>query len=379
MPQNVTPKSFIDEHRFVRQRGRVFAAMPFRESHSDSLWDVIHETCSVLGLNSRRADSSSKASWITADIIEELATAQIVIADLTGNNSNVIYELGAAHFTCPNVLMLCEKSAINRLQFDYSQYRCIVFDKSRRGWKWRLHKDLTQALNELQPSIEPQILRSPLDRTIAINQAMNEFAASLVDTDAPKLIRHSGFLSILAVPPSEFETTESVDEHVRNYRKELQREFDLFHKLINEGIPLKCIIYPVNEKNPIQKETAVGRTKTLLDFVKTDHRVGKQLQFVVSPYQQKNLYIFGSYAMFEGFRYSANRGYHLTLGIKEPKAIESWTKMYDALFSELQQLALLGLVEHEGETPDDIHRDKNAAIKRSVIYSLEASLEQLQE
>jgi hypothetical protein len=78
------------------------------------------------GLRCERADQEIKTGNIPRDIIVKLATAEIVIADLTTRNSNVFYELGVRHALRQKTIMIAQ--SIDDLPFDVSNYRTLVYD-----------------------------------------------------------------------------------------------------------------------------------------------------------------------------------------------------------------------------------------------------------
>jgi hypothetical protein len=65
------------------------------------------------------------------DVLAELERAQVVIADLTGLNPNVLYELGIAHARCESVVLLAPRN--ERLPFDLASLRCHFYDWTETG------------------------------------------------------------------------------------------------------------------------------------------------------------------------------------------------------------------------------------------------------
>jgi hypothetical protein len=80
------------------------------------------------GLNLRvvRADKIGKPGMITAQILEYILKAKLVIADLSFHNPNVFYELSLRH-TCrlPTVQIIRK---IDKIPFDLDQFRTIQID-----------------------------------------------------------------------------------------------------------------------------------------------------------------------------------------------------------------------------------------------------------
>src|SRR5687768_588982 len=72
-----------------------------------------------------RADDFSKVDQITNQIIQAIVEADIIVADLTGPNANVFYELGVAHSYKKHVIpMITEGQSI---PFDNLAVRTINY------------------------------------------------------------------------------------------------------------------------------------------------------------------------------------------------------------------------------------------------------------
>lgn len=62
---------------------------------------------------------------ILKDIVVGISSADIIVADLTGNNPNVFYELGLAHAMNKKVIIITQ--AIDELPFDIKSYRAFQY------------------------------------------------------------------------------------------------------------------------------------------------------------------------------------------------------------------------------------------------------------
>ena len=76
-----------------------------------------------------RADELPHAGSITHQIISLLYNADLVVADLTGSNANVAYELAVRHAFNKVSIHLIDKA--DTIPFDLKDERTIVFDLSR--------------------------------------------------------------------------------------------------------------------------------------------------------------------------------------------------------------------------------------------------------
>jgi hypothetical protein len=109
------------------------AGTPDRETYEDSLRvmeEVIAPACAHHGLEPVRADNLARAGEITEQIFRRLREDDVVIADLTGANANVMYELGLRHTRDKLTVQIGE---YGRLPFDINTIRTIQFSRSAMG------------------------------------------------------------------------------------------------------------------------------------------------------------------------------------------------------------------------------------------------------
>jgi hypothetical protein len=92
--------------------------------------EVIEPACVHVGLSPVRADGLARAGEITEQIFRRLRDDDVVIADLTGANANVMYELGLRHTQNKLTVQIGEYS---RLPFDVNTIRTVQFSRSPYG------------------------------------------------------------------------------------------------------------------------------------------------------------------------------------------------------------------------------------------------------
>lgn len=132
---------------------RVFVIMPFSKNLRWVYEEAIRPVCEELGVEVLRGDDISHQRNILRDVVEGLLYSDAIIADLTGNNANVYYELGAAHALMRPVVMLTQD--VNRIPFDLRSHRVLAYstEESLRG---EFQQRLSQTLQEtLRVAIEP--------------------------------------------------------------------------------------------------------------------------------------------------------------------------------------------------------------------------------
>ncbi|MBU6390789.1 MAG: hypothetical protein KGQ83_00915 [Planctomycetes bacterium] len=78
------------------------------------------------GLGFRCTRSSADVGNLLKRIIHDLDSADVVIADLTGQNANVFYELGVRHALRGRTILLAQDRKY--IPFDITSYACHVYD-----------------------------------------------------------------------------------------------------------------------------------------------------------------------------------------------------------------------------------------------------------
>jgi len=95
--------------------------------HADLfLASIVEPTLEEFGLSVVRADRIGKPGMITAQIIEHVLKAKLVIADLFYHNPNVFYELCLRHVCRLPTVQIIRKA--DKIPFDLDQFRTIQID-----------------------------------------------------------------------------------------------------------------------------------------------------------------------------------------------------------------------------------------------------------
>lgn len=97
-----------------------------------------------------RADQIAKPGSFVKDILEHIRNSHIVIANLTGLNPNVFYELGVRHCLSARTIMITED--LSTLPSDLKEYRTIEYSPEITG--------ISDFTSELKKSIE-EIIQNP--------------------------------------------------------------------------------------------------------------------------------------------------------------------------------------------------------------------------
>ena len=143
------PKKFYRLNSIRALNGRCFVIMPFANEF-DEIYEIIKEAVEAaeVGFICRRADEHLAGSPIMEDVLEGVGESEIIIADLTGRNPNVFYELGVAHMVkdADKVIMLTQD--IESVPYDLRPYRTIEYKQTIEGAK-KLKADLLKAFGEI--------------------------------------------------------------------------------------------------------------------------------------------------------------------------------------------------------------------------------------
>jgi len=87
---------------------------------------IIRNSLEPIGYQVIRADEISEPGTINIQVIKRLIDADIVVADLTGTNPNVMYELAIRHALKKPIILMIKNN--DKLPFDIANERTIVFD-----------------------------------------------------------------------------------------------------------------------------------------------------------------------------------------------------------------------------------------------------------
>ena len=133
-------ESMVQEHRATTasikvpyisdveaEHDTVFILMPM-SPELEPIHGVIREAAELSSLRSYRADMISAAGPIIDQIFESIAKSGLVVADLTGRNQNVMYELGVANAMGKKTLLIAQD--IEDVPFDVRHQRVLTYDLS---------------------------------------------------------------------------------------------------------------------------------------------------------------------------------------------------------------------------------------------------------
>jgi len=95
--------------------------------------DHIKSVAATLKLKVARADDFFAAHTIIGDVWTAICESRVILADCTGRNPNVFYEIGLAHTIGKPVILITQNS--KDIPFDLAHYRHIQYEYTPRGMK----------------------------------------------------------------------------------------------------------------------------------------------------------------------------------------------------------------------------------------------------
>lgn len=148
---------------------------------------IVANAAEQSGLAAVRADLISKPGQITLQVVEHVMQAKAVVADLTGINANVFYELAIRHAVRKPVVLIAEEGT--KLPFDIAQLRTIFFR----------HNDLESAdtcrreiVSQLREGLADGYVDSPVGTVLDVSTLKG---GNLVEQNLAELVTSVGALS----------------------------------------------------------------------------------------------------------------------------------------------------------------------------------------
>lgn len=103
-----------------------FVIMPFAAQHASGFEDIIKPAAKLAGVECIRADQDAPGH-IHTQMFERLFDSPVVIADISGTNPNVFYELGVVHSLATKTIVMAREDCIRQIPFDIAPYRVLIY------------------------------------------------------------------------------------------------------------------------------------------------------------------------------------------------------------------------------------------------------------
>ena len=147
-----------------------FILMPFKEPFETYYNTIIKPAVLTANLDALRGDSLFTPTPIMGDVWQMIQDAHVLVAELTGKNPNVFYELGLGHAIGKPIVLISE--TMDDVPFDLQQLRVILYDKNDPAWGNKLKNNIVAALAETMS--EPVNAVPPMFRKKVKSQAPSD-------------------------------------------------------------------------------------------------------------------------------------------------------------------------------------------------------------
>lgn len=125
-----------------------FVIMPFGGNYDRYYRNIYVPAIQKAGFAPVRGDSIFGAGMIMEDIWRSTQSSTVVLADVTGRNPNVFYELGLAHAAGKPVVIVSNN--LEDIPFDIRHIRHVPYDKDDENWGATLQDRIGEALKETE-------------------------------------------------------------------------------------------------------------------------------------------------------------------------------------------------------------------------------------
>ena len=218
---------------------------PIRKKTDGLINNVIKPVCEELNLVAIPAHEIDKPGSITRQVIQHIMNSKMVIANLTGLNPNVMYELAIRHAAKLPVVCLAEEDTI--LPFDITTERTIFYTDDMYG-AVKLVPDLR---SKIESALGDENIDNPIYRAITDSKIIKDITDSndpntneaisyiinRLDSIERKLYKNYSEISKHIVYVL---LTNEISAELAEYISKLASEFDIDHvKFSNRGITME--------------------------------------------------------------------------------------------------------------------------------------------
>jgi hypothetical protein len=155
-----------------------FVIMPFAEEYSASFRDVIQPAVERAGMCCVRADQDPQGDILTM-MFQRIFDSPVLIADISGANPNVFYELGVSHCVGAKTITVCREDFMDHVPFDLGTYRILVYPTSPGDPDNEQAKaDYSARVNEAVEKLAEELVRLVQSDSAGISNPVQTFVQS---------------------------------------------------------------------------------------------------------------------------------------------------------------------------------------------------------
>lgn len=144
-PPEKVPSPVVSKEPRVREfLDTCFVMMPFGAWFDRYYAEIYVPAIKEAGFEPVRADELFTTGSVVEQIWEQIEKAKLLLADLSGKNPNVFYELGLAHAARKPVVFTAAR--LEDVPFDLRHLRVIIYETQEPEWASRLRKSIADYL-----------------------------------------------------------------------------------------------------------------------------------------------------------------------------------------------------------------------------------------
>ncbi|MEM7085398.1 MAG: hypothetical protein AAF489_04405 [Bacteroidota bacterium] len=171
-----------------------FVIMPFGGYFDQYYSEIYVKAIEEAGFESRRGDDLYRPGSIVKDIWSLTKDADVILADLTSKNPNVMYELGLAHAITKPVVLISD--TLDDVPFDLRSLRVVTYDTKLPNWGELLKNDILMSLSEIlespEESIPPAFLEVSKTKTLEVDEIGKQILELKNEVNSLKLLSRKG-------------------------------------------------------------------------------------------------------------------------------------------------------------------------------------------
>lgn len=354
-----------------------FVLMPFSDDF-EGVYKVVKSVLQSHGLSCKRADEVTMAGNVMNQILQEIRKADMIIADLTGKNANVFYEIGHAHAhkDPEKVIILTQRG--EDVPYDLQALRYIKYESNEPG-----QEVLAQRLSEFVRQGKTasgglfETIEGSAERTRRIVADLNALLKSNRSFVRSSTIRVQAGLSSIAICEDEPRPARPGGQGAAGL---LVKERDLLRRLINEGASAKVILCPpigrwVTENESfaylkLRYERMIALLENKLSDQADDAFRSENCEIILAPFRGNNLLILGDSLFYEGVKVDIAGGFSLTTRVTHAGSVAARVHAFDKLFEDARKYTL------RYHSPDPNAPTTHQNLQRATLEGIKEGYEQ---
>jgi hypothetical protein len=183
--------------RSTQPKSFVFVLMPFDPKFDDIYKFGIKGAADEVGAYAERVDEQTFTEGILDRIFNQISKADVIVADMTGRNPNVFYEVGYAHALGKVVLLLTQNA--DDIPFDLKHRPHTVYGGKIDSLRTALAPKLEWAMAESRKQQQPSSAERLSIRVFGVDIHSGEASAPL-DPDKLPLVRAASRTRSFSLP-----------------------------------------------------------------------------------------------------------------------------------------------------------------------------------